>query len=281
MIKIRVPATSANLGPGFDSLGLALDIYNYFTFEEGHSDEDNLVYEAYRNTFTKMGKVFVPVKISIKDGIPISRGLGSSAACIVAGVMGALEVMNVPINKEQVLEIATEIEGHPDNVAPAIYGGLCASAMDSGRVYTNNIDIDGSYGFLTIIPDFTLSTAVSRSVLPKEISFKDGTSNISRVSLLIAALISGRDDLIKIGVQDTFHQPYRGNLITGFKEVIDNAYKLGALGCYLSGAGPTIICITRINNYEFIDGVTQFIKESFPEWKCELHRLESTGADIV
>lgn len=281
MLKIRVPATSANLGPGFDSLGMALDMYNYYTFDQGQGEEDNLVHEAYRNTFQKLGKDYIPVKISIEAEIPISRGLGSSAACIVGGIMGALGMMNLELDKGLILELATEMEGHPDNVAPAIFGGLITSVLENGKVYTNNINIDSNYRFLAIIPDYTLSTALSRSVLPKEIPFKDGTSNISRVSLLISSLINGRDDLIRIGIQDKLHQQYRGQLIQGFDDVIDNAYNLGALGCYLSGAGPTIMCITRKGNFEFHEKVKGFIESNYPDWKYRTCNLENLGASLV
>ena len=281
MFKIRVPATSANLGPGFDSLGVAIDMYNYYSFKEGVSNDNNLVYEAYNKTFEKLNKEIIPVIIEIQDEIPISRGLGSSASCIVGGIMGALTLLELPLDREFILSLGTEIEGHPDNVTPAIFGGLNVSVADEEKIYTNNIPIDEELKFLAIIPDFTLSTALSRSILPKNIPFKDGTNNIGRVSLLLSAFINGRDDLIKIGLKDILHQPYRGKLIEGFDLVMESAYEFGAIGCYLSGAGPTVMCITRGKDKEFIDKIKSFIHIEFPNWKCKLHSVENEGAALI
>ena len=203
MIKIKVPATSANIGPGFDSIGLALSLYNTFTFEEipkgleimGCDDrfkgEDNLVYTSMKRTLAEIGHEIGGIRITMETNIPVSRGLGSSAACIVAGILGANELAGSPLSKDGLLKIATEIEGHPDNVAPALLGGLVTSIAEGDEVFHNNINVAKGIKFIALIPDFTLSTKEAREVLPKEISFKDGVFNVSRVSYYCQPFLMG------------------------------------------------------------------------------------------
>ena len=281
MIEIRVPATTANLGPGFDVLGLAIDRYNTFTFsasEKSNLPEDHLVYKAYQYTFKSLGKPVVEVNIDVKGDIPISRGLGSSAACIVGGIMGANAMLGDLLDKDEILKLATEIEGHPDNVSPAIFGGLMISVMDQDRILTNKMPIQNSLKFVAIVPDFELSTEMARGVLPKVIRHKEGIYNVARVSLLLSAFATGRMDLIKEGLNDRLHVPYRSALIPGYQNVVDRAYEAGAIGCFLSGAGPTIMCMIDGDASGFVKELETFLRMNYPGWNIFEHEIDQMGA---
>ncbi|TCU75552.1 homoserine kinase [Tissierella praeacuta] len=292
MIRISVPGTSANIGPGFDTLGLALNIYNYFRFEEiSHgieitgcnkefSNENNLVYKSMLKVFDKIGYLPKGIKIDIDANIPVSRGLGSSAACILGGVMGANCLAGAHLSKEEILEIATEIEGHPDNIAPALFGGFVISIMEDSKVIYNKFDVYTGIKFVALIPDYTLSTKESRAVLPATISHKDAIYNISRVSLLLSSLSNGRFDLLKYAVKDSLHQPYRGRLISGFYDIINKCEEIGCLGLYLSGAGPTIMAIVDEKDNDFILKIKKHLKSINYTWKVKELRLDSYGTII-
>lgn len=271
MIKVKVPATSANLGPGFDTLGLALNLYNTFSFEEklegleingcdpSYANEKNLVYTSMLKTFDKIGYKPKGVRIDMNTDIPISRGLGSSAACILGGVIGANELAKVYLSKEEILDIATEIEGHPDNIAPALFGGLIVSVMKDNNIYYDKINIANGIKFVALIPDFTLSTTKAREVLPSTISYKDAVYNVGRVSLLLSALSNGRFELLKVALEDRLHQPYRKKLIPRFDEILNKCYELGCLGAYLSGAGPTLMVIIKDNDMSFTTKIKTYL----------------------
>lgn len=280
MIKIRVPATSANLGSAFDTMGLALDRYNVFSFlEEGQSTAgESLVDVAYKKTFEYLKEEVKPVKIDIESSIPQSRGLGSSASCIIAGIMGANEILGKPIGKEEILDLATEIEGHPDNVAPALYGGLTISLVSEGKVYSSNLPIKNDYRFIVFVPDFSLHTEEARRILPRTVSQKDAVFNVSRASMLTLALVKGQDELIKIGLEDRLHQPYRKELIEGFDHIMEKIYELEFLGAYLSGAGPSIMAICKADDKEKLKKVRKFMKGNYPSWKVFDQKLDKEGA---
>ena len=206
MIRVIVPATSANLGPGFDSLGISLSIYNEYEFslkdenglffegvEEEFQNEDNIIYMAIKKVFDKYNFKFKGLGIKIiRQDIPISRGLGSSSSCIVAGLIGAFALMGKEINKDEILSLAVDIEGHPDNVCPAIFGGLVSTVMaENNKPLYNCIEIKEGIKFIALIPRFKLSTEKARAILPKEIPFKDCIYNIGRAALLISAFSNG------------------------------------------------------------------------------------------
>ncbi len=290
MIKVRVPATSANLGPGFDALGIAFDLYNTYTFEkiesgveitgcdEEYRNEDNLVFVAFKKALDYMKKDFdFGVRIDIQSDIPVSRGLGSSAVCIVGGIRGASEILGGILSDDEIIEIATEIEGHPDNVAPAILGGVVISIMEEGRVFNNKINVTGDLKFMALIPDFPLSTEKARAVLPKTYSREDAIYNISRTSLLISALSNGRLDLIKYAIKDKLHQPYRGDLIPGYYEIMDKCAELGSLGTYLSGAGPTIMTLHDGKNPEFKIKLEEFLATLKDKWTIVELNMDNKG----
>ncbi len=292
MIKVKVPATSANLGPGFDTLGLALNLYNTFSFEEklegleingcdpSYANEKNLVYTSMLKTFDKIGYKPKGVRIDMNTDIPISRGLGSSAACILGGVIGANELAKVYLSKEEILDIATEIEGHPDNIAPALFGGLIVSVMKDNNIYYDKINIANGIKFVALIPDFTLSTTKAREVLPSTISYKDAVYNVGRVSLLLSALSNGRFELLKVALEDRLHQPYRKKLIPRFDEILNKCYELGCLGAYLSGAGPTLMVIIKDNDMSFTIKIKTYLNSINYNWDVKELNLDLDGVSI-
>lgn len=282
MIRVRVPATSANLGPGFDVMGIALDSYNIFTFTESHDfSEDNLIYKSYRKVFEYLGKEARPVKITVEGDIPRSRGLGSSAACIVGGVMGANQILGNPLSKEEVLKLSNQIEGHPDNVAPAIYGGLIVSLMEGGKIHTGRIAIKNDLAFIALVPNFELSTADARAVLPEQVAYSHAIYNVGRASMLITGLVGGDNSLIRLGLSDKLHQPYRAKLIEGFDEIIAGIQDSGGLGSYLSGAGPTIMALADASDKKTIENIKDFMKKNHPNWQVNVHKLDKIGAVVI
>lgn len=292
MVKVRVPATTANLGPGFDTLGLALSLYNEFIFEEipeglkitgfeeEYNSKDNLVYLSMMETFREIGYKPKGISIDAKIDIPISRGLGSSASCIVAGVIGANELAGGSLSMDEVFQLATRIEGHPDNIAPALFGGLITSLMEGDEVLYNKIQVAKGIKFIGLIPDFTLSTKESRGVLPSTIEFKDGVDNVSRVSLLLSALSNGRFDLLQYALKDKLHQAYRGKLIPNFFDIIEECERMKSLGVYLSGAGPTIMCIIDEENENFIGEIGDYIHTLDQAWDVKELSIDLEGAKL-
>ena len=203
-IKVSVPATSANVGSGFDALGLAVTLYNTVTFEESDKldisaadgtriprNESNLVYRSAKGLFDKVGKKIPPLKIVQTNPIPMARGLGSSSACIIAGLLGANRMLGDVLNTQELLTLATAIEGHPDNVAPALLGGLTSSVFEDGVVYSVKRDVDQSLCFAAIVPDYKLLTEAARAALPKQVAHKDAVYNLSRAALVPAAFCEG------------------------------------------------------------------------------------------
>lgn len=290
MIKVMVPATSANLGPGFDTLGLALNLYNTFTFEEipqgleilgcdeGFNNEDNLIYTSMLKIFEEIGYKVNGIRITVEAEIPVSRGLGSSAACIIGGVMGANQIAGNPLSKDELLKIATEIEGHPDNVAPALFGGLVVSIMEDGKAYHNAINVAKGLKFIALIPEFTLPTKEARGVLPTSVPHKDAVYNVGRVSLFLSALSNGRFDLLKVALKDKLHQPYRGVLIPDFDNILSKCEETGSLGTFLSGAGPTLMALVDEDNNEFIYKIKEYLETIEKTWRVLELNLNLEGA---
>lgn len=292
MIKVRVPATSANLGPGFDSLGLALDIYNTYRIEEidgdlviegcdpEYANKDNLTYIAIMKCFEKVAYKSRGIKIVIESDIPVARGLGSSATCIVGGLLAANEISGNTLSKDELLDIATEMEGHPDNVAPALLGGMVASVYEEGKVYYSKIDVASGIKFLALIPDFELSTKKSRSIIPKVIPHSDAVFNVGRVALMVSALQNGEFDLLKLAGQDKLHQHYRGTLIEGYEEILNASREFGAKSVFLSGAGPTILLVIDEDDKEIKENLKGFLNNLQDKWEIEELKIDQDGATI-
>ncbi|MGL5314049.1 MAG: homoserine kinase [Peptostreptococcaceae bacterium] len=292
MLEIIVPATSANIGPGFDCLGVALNLYNKFYIEEidnglevigcekEFANKDNLIYKSMQFFFDNVDCKYIPngVRIEIESNIPVSRGLGSSASCIVAGVIAANELSKANLNKDELLKIATQIEGHPDNVAPALFGNMVVSIMENENIHYNVIKVPNHLKFCAMIPNFRLSTEKARAALPSDISHKDGIFNVGRVSLLISAIMNQNFDLIKVACQDKMHQDYRGSLIENYKEIVNHANNLNSLGVFLSGAGPTIMSIIKDNDLNFINQMNNYLSKLENNWMLKKLQCDNYGA---
>ena len=254
-VTIRVPATTANLGPGFDAFGCALNLYTDVTFEEtdagleitgcdeAYSGPDNMAYTAYCAVLASLSEEIRGVKIHIESQIPICRGLGSSAALLVAGAMGANVLRGSKLSTQGLLNITNAMEGHPDNLAPAFYGGLTASMVDNGLPVTVNFPLHKDWEFLALVPDFDLPTPLARSVLPKDVSRADAIYNIAHGAMVLKALELGDEKLLRNAMQDKLHQNYRRSLIQDYDAIEALVRTTGAAFC-LSGAGPTLLCIT-------------------------------------
>lgn len=256
-ITISVPATSANLGPGFDCFGIAYNLYNTFTFEktpgnfsfvnfeEEFSNEDNVCVLSFKEAEKFAGKTGAGCKITLeKCDVPICRGLGSSSTLIAAGVMAYNALYEANFDDETILEIATKLEGHPDNVAPALFGGLTCAVMDEGIIGVEKYNPASNLHFTVMIPDFQLSTKKARGVLPTEVTRADAIFNVSHAALLLTALQTGDPNKIAFALKDKIHQPYRKTLIADYEAVEEKALKCGAIAVCLSGAGPTMLAIS-------------------------------------
>lgn len=293
MVKIKVPATSANMGPGFDCLGIALDLYNFYEVEETEDgleiigceecyiNENNLVYTSMKECFEVLNYKPKGLRIKMDSQIPISRGLGSSAACIIGGIAAANVLAGKRLNEGEMLKIANSIEGHPDNVAPALMGGMVVSVQEKGKVYYDKVKLSDNLRFCAMIPNFKLSTKEARSVLPNSLTYKDAVFNISRASLLVTALTNGRYDLIKYACEDALHQPYRSKLIPGYEEIVGKARNLDCLGVFLSGAGPTIMTILSKENDAFTEQMQSFVDTLVDKWTVKELNIDHHGIVIT
>ncbi|MBD2411668.1 homoserine kinase [Nostoc calcicola FACHB-389] len=260
-VTVTVPATTANLGPGFDCIGAALKLYNQFKFtrvEEGgltiavtgeeaqrvQTDESNLLYQAFIRFYQHIEQTPPSVKIEIQLGVPLARGLGSSATAIVGGLVAANQLEGTPMNQSQVMELAIAMEGHPDNVVPALLGG-CRLAATSGAGW-EICDVPWHQDIIPVlaIPDFELSTSEARRVLPTEVSRADAIFNTAHLGLLLRGLETGKAEWLKAALQDKLHQPYRKALIPSYDSVNLAAVTAGAYGMVISGAGPTLLALT-------------------------------------
>ncbi len=253
---VRVPASSANLGPGFDALGLALSIYLECRFRPSDSlrihvtgrdaasistGEDNLIWQTALDVARDVDGKLPPIELHIDNGIPLGKGLGSSAAALTAGVVIADVLLGLNWKPLRVLDEAARIEGHPDNVAACVLGSIVASAIDSGGVARAvRLTLPERYAVAVVVPDFALPTSKARSVLPQTYSKADAIFNVQRAALLIAALATGTTSAFPTALEDRMHQPYRAGLVPGLEEVL-KLRAPGLLGCALSGAGPSVL----------------------------------------
>lgn len=295
MIRIDVPATSANLGSGFDSLGVALTLYNKVWLEvndETHisskddtpipTDKNNLIYWSANHLYEVCGKKLPGLTIVQENNIPMTRGLGSSSACIVAGLVGANRFLGSPLSKTDLINLASEMEGHPDNTTPALMGGLVTSAIDSNRVYSVSVPVAQKVRFGVFIPPFELKTDVARGVLPERYSRKDAVYNLSRSALMTSALFSGSLENLRVAVQDKLHQPYRKQFINGIDTVFRTSYELGSYGTYISGAGPSIISIID-NNIEKVfeqHAISTLEEKGISGWRFQVLQPDCEGSKI-
>lgn len=262
-VEVRAPATTANLGPGYDCLGMALDLWNRLrvsTLDAGaepsvsvvgegegelEGDRRNLTYRAMEFLYGEADAPMPPVELTCENAIPLSRGLGSSAAAISGGLVAANALLDNPFSANELLEMAATIEGHPDNVAAAVHGGLRLVVTEGSRLYTAPIRIPSDLQAVLFIPERRIATADARRVLPGEVSVADAVYNMSRAALLVAGMESNHPEYFSIATQDRLHQPYRQAIFPPMKVIFAAARDAGALGVFLSGSGSTILALAR------------------------------------
>ena len=294
MIKVKVPATTANMGPGFDSIGMALSLYNIAYAEEMErgleiivqdgnphipTDERNLIYKTIQHFYKVIDQPVPGMRIVQQDSIPHTRGLGSSAACIVAGLHIANAMSQSFFSKEELVQMAAQLEGHPDNTTPALLGGMTIGAMNHEDMKYVKVRVAENIHFAVMIPDFTLSTELARSVLPKEVSLKDAVFNASRAGLLAASMITGDVENLSLAMEDRLHEPYRKALIPHMEEILQTAKGYGAKGSFLSGAGPTLIAVVK-NVVAFRREMVDYLATLENNWQVQMLQADNEGAKV-
>ncbi|MBQ0026670.1 MAG: homoserine kinase [Lachnospiraceae bacterium] len=288
---ISVPATSANIGPGFDCLGIAWQLYNEIEFSESdvvsvsgcdarYCNENNLAYKAYAYAFESAGKIPAPVSINFgKCDVPVSRGLGSSATLTVAGIFAANEIGKLGLSKDDAVRLATQLEGHPDNVVPAVYGGFTAAKLFKGNVSYEKFGFSDAWKCFIIVPDFEVRTQDARAVLPASYPKEDVIYSLSRIPLLISALAKGDGENLADVIDDKIHEPYRRPLICGYDTVRRIVEDAGADGFCISGSGSSMLCFARTD--EACSGSKENILKAFSGWKIIPVSPDKKGAQII
>lgn len=305
--SVKVPATVANLGCGFDCFGLALPIYNTITIQETvlpgsgieiniinennqesarniPTDKNNIVYQAVELLYNYIGQTPSELKIDITTQIPVARGLGSSASVVVGGLVAANELLGRPADNAVIASIATELEGHPDNIIPSIYGGLTLSSWEEdGSVLYKKLPWHPDWKITVCVPDYELATNISRSVLPTEVTLKDAIYNLQRTAMFVDAVHTKDENLMRAALKDKLHQPYRTKLVPGLDSIMKNLkHTRGVLGCVLSGAGPTIAVFSH---KESIDDINEIVTNTWDEINvmAKIHTLpiETEGAKVI
>jgi len=286
---VKVPASTANLGPGFDTLGMALSLYAWIEMSESKTgettfeyygdgmdglpkDKSNLLYKVAQLVFNEAGVEVPELHIAMYSDIPLARGLGSSASAIVGALVAANALIGSPLSDDKLFQLATELEGHPDNVGASLFGGIVVSAWDGSEAQHVRIEPNERLQTLVAIPAFHLETEKARHALPSGIAMADAVFNVGRSSLLVAALASGELGLIRHAMQDRLHQPYRAALIPGMAEILERAVDFGALGAALSGAGPTLIAFVDANSPDKAT-LEQFLKGTLAKEGIEAETL--------
>jgi len=297
MIHIQIPATSANMGPGFDSIGIAVSLYNHIWVEPQETgvtievkrkqeitiptDETNLIYQTMKYFYDQKGLPMPGVHIIQEDYIPMVRGLGSSAACIVGGLFAANELAGRPCGKEELAQMAAKLEGHPDNSNPAIFGSMVVGAQDEKGMKHVRLELPDDLIFAIMVPNFPVSTEKARGVLPDTYSRGDMVFNASRAALLIASMMTGKYENFDMAMQDRVHQPYRSVLIPGMDEIFAHAKEYGAVASYLSGAGSTLMAmVTEEQAKDFERKMSAYLRTLEHNWKLTLLQPDRVGVKI-
>ena len=299
-LKIRVPATSANLGPGYDCMGLALGLYSDFTFEESERliiegcpeefrNEDNLVVKAFKKAYEYYNKkagaqgsaqISLPaLKILIESQVPVARGLGSSATCTVAGVLAVQGFLGNPFTSSELLMLCTELEGHPDNAAPCLFGGLTASFMEDGMPHVASFDCHEDWRYVTVIPDYEVKTSEARKVVKQDIRLSDGVYSVSHALCMVKALETGDSSLLGYACRDVLHEPYRKGLIKDYDSVREVSLDSGADAFFISGSGSTMIAMTR--DEEVAEKIQAALRTAFPAFDVLILEACKEGAAVI
>ncbi len=299
--EVVAPATTANLGPGFDCLGMALDLWNRLEVapvpagspelssveivgegvDELASDASNLTFRALRFLFDEAGLEIPPLRLRCHNVIPLSRGMGSSAAAIAGGLVAANHLCGNPYSPSELLEMAATIEGHPDNVAAAVLGGLQLVVSDGPQLYTAPIPVPEEIQTVLFIPEARIATSDARAVLPGEVSVADAVFNMGRVALLVAGMGLDRPEYLDVATQDRLHQPYRQPLFPAIKLIFAAARDAGALGVFLSGSGSTVLALTRGREMTVAYEMFEAARLTGVPGKVEITRPTAGGAHVV
>ncbi|MDI6641255.1 MAG: homoserine kinase [Elusimicrobiota bacterium] len=302
-VKFCIPATTANFGSGFDCVGAALKLYNEIEVEQVNGlagrrvnveiigegkdilprDEKNIVWQAMNKVFNRCKMPLTSYHIRLTNNIPLLRGLGSSAAARLGGLLAANYICGNKLSKDDLLNIAVELEGHPDNVVPALFGGFCISYNQGEKIGYMKIILPEDLVAIVCIPNFEVSTVKARDILPAKIPLQDAVFNCSRVALLIASIIQKKYDLLSVAMENNLHQKYRSKLIPHLKDVFKAAKTAGALGVALSGSGSSILAIS--NNQQASKKIGEAMQKSFRKYgvvsRYSILNFDNNGARIV
>ena len=291
--KVKVPGTSANIGVGYDCLGVALDYHLELEVEESDKIEflengepfsipieDNYIFEAIKYTEKHLVKNIPSYKVNIiKNDIPLARGLWSSSSAIVAGILIANTFAGNVLDTQQIVKLAVDMEGHPDNVVPAILGGMVLTAHDKENIVYSTVSSCDDLYYYVMIPNFKLSTEKARSVLPKSYLVSDAINNMAKLGLLVNDLNNGKYDNLRFLLGDKLHQPYRYALINNSQEIFEATKKYGALGEYISGAGPTLMAL-NYDNDDFLNKMKEFLNTLPDRWTIDKKKVNLKGAEV-
>ena len=290
MIRISVPATSANLGIGYDTLGMAVSLYSHFTFEraekltitgcpEKFQNEDNLVYVSLVDALAEWGEKPFGVAIGIQTDVPVARGLGSSSTCVVAGIMAAAALTGHTVTREELVAMATRVEGHPDNVAPAILGAAVCSFTPEGQLpRCLRYDVSSRLRFLTIIPPYEVHTADARKVVPQQVALSTAAWQMGRIAGLTRGLETGDTALIAAANDDRIQEPYRRALIPDYDAIRETCLEGGAATMWISGSGSTLMAVT--DDTIVAKFLQVRLQERFPQCATHILTCDTEGAQI-
>ena len=302
LIRVKAPATTANMGPGYDCLGLALDVWNTFEIEvlkggepvvevtgEGADElgtgRDNLIYRAMEFLFQDVGEDMPAVRINCDNAIPIARGMGSSAAAIAGGLVAANYLCSQEYTANDLLEMAATIEGHPDNVAAAVLGGMQLVIMDQtdegNRLYTVPLNVPPELHAVVFVPQVRISTKDARAVLPEKVSMADAVHNMGRVGLLVAAMATNHPEYLTVATQDRIHQPYRQPLFPAMKVIFQAALDAGAMGVFLSGSGSTVLALTKGREMTVAYEMAEAARQASVEGNVSVTQPTVRGAHLI
>ncbi|MCH8744525.1 MAG: homoserine kinase [Chloroflexi bacterium] len=299
-IRVLSPATTANLGPGFDCLGMSLDLWNSLEVIPGEptgsvplveiigegegelaADRSNLVYRAMEFLFREADEKLPPLRLVCHNQVPLSRGLGSSAAAIAGGLVAANSLCRQTFTANELLEMAATIEGHPDNVAAAILGGLRLVVSDQEQLYTVPIPVPPNVYAVLLVPDLRIATEEARRVLPSKVSVADAVYNMGRIALLVAGMATDHTEYLAVATQDQLHQPYRQAIFPAMKLIVKAARDAGALGVFLSGSGSTILALTQGREMTVAYEMAEAARQAGVECRVQVVRPTELGAHIV
>ena len=292
---VRAPATTANMGPGFDCLGMALDIWNTISVEVGAtgfvisgegreslpSDADNLIYRCFKRVYDGIGKPVPHVRIRCENEIPLGRGLGSSAAAVAGGLLAGSTLSGANLSRERILELASEIEGHPDNAAAAVLGGCRIVVNDGDRLLTDGVSIPGELKAVLFVPETPMPTAQARGLLPQMVDRRDAVFNIGRAALLVNAFASGNMEHLSAATEDMLHQAVRQKIFFPMKNIFRAAMAAGALGVFLSGAGSSVLALARDREYTIGYEMADAAMKSGVEGMIKVTQPTALGVHVV